>query len=160
MRPPPVQKPSPPIWIGGEGKKVLRAAARYADGFNVRWWPPERYIERKEEIDANCEEAGRDPQAFRRSFDVPSSTEHDRARIEAEKKRFAAIPEAGIVSGTPKECVERMMEYVDAGVRHFLYTIPDVADMDMLRLAGEEILPKSGIWRTGNEAVYQQGIFK
>ena len=34
------------------------------------------------------------------------------------------------------------MEYVDAGVRHFLYTIPDVADMDMLRLAGEEVLPE------------------
>ena len=67
---------------------------------------------------------------------------HDRARIEAEKKRFAAIPETGIISGTPKECVERMMEYVNAGVRHFLYTIPDVADMDMLRLAGEEILPE------------------
>ena len=140
--PPPVQKPSPPIWIGGEGKKVLRAAARYADGFNVRWWPPERYIERKDEIDANCEEAGRDPEALQRSLMCLLLPSHDRARIEAEKKRFAAIPEAGIISGTPQECVERMMEYVDAGVRHFLYTIPDVAEMDMLRLAGEEILPE------------------
>ncbi len=140
--PPPVQKPSPPIWIGGEGKKVLRAAARYADGFNVRWWPPERYIERKEEIDANCEEAGRDPEALQRSLMCLLLPSHDRARIEAEKKRFAAIPETGIISGTPQECVERMMEYVDAGVRHFLYTIPDVAEMDMLRLAGEEILPE------------------
>ena len=35
-----------------------------------------------------------------------------------------------------------MLEYVDAGVRHFLFTIPDVADMDMLRLTGEEILPE------------------
>jgi len=139
--PPPVQKPSPPIWIGGEGKKVLRVAARYADGFNVRWWPPERYVERREEIDAHCEEAGRDPEGLRRSLMCLLLPGHDRARVEAQRKRFAAIPETGIISGTPRECADRMMEYVEAGARHFLYTIPDVAEMDALRLAGEEILP-------------------
>ncbi len=139
--PPPVQRPSPPIWIGGEGKKVLRAAARYADGFNARWWPPERYLERKEEIDAHCEEAGRDPEGLRRSLMCLLLPSHDRARVEAERKRFAAIPETGIIAGVPRECADRVMEYVDAGVRHFLYTIPDVAGMDALRLAGEEVLP-------------------
>ena len=139
--PPPVQRPSPPIWIGGEGEKVLRVAARHADGFNARWWPPERYLERKEEIDAHCEEAGRDPEGLRRSLMCLLLPSHDRARVEAEKKRFAAIPETGIIAGAPRECADRMMEYVDAGVRHFLYTIPDVAGMDALRLAGEEVLP-------------------
>ncbi len=139
--PPPIQKPSPPIWIGGEGRKVLRVAAKYADGFNVRWWPPERYRERKEEIDAHCEEAGREPDGLKRSLMCLLLPSHDRARVEAEKRRFSAVPETGIISGTPEECVGRIMEYVQAGVRHFLYTIPDVAKMDMLRLAGEEILP-------------------
>ncbi len=139
--PPPIQKPSPPIWIGGEGKKVLRVAARYADGFNVRWWPPERYLERKEEIDAHCAEAGRDPAALARSLMCLLLPGRDAARVEAQKRRFAAIPETGIIAGTPEECAERVMRYVEVGVRHFLFTIPDVAQMDMLRLAGEEILP-------------------
>lgn len=139
--PPPVQKPSPPIWVGGEGKKVLKAAATHADGFNVRWWPPERYLERKEEIDANCREAGRDPEAFRRSLMCLLLPGNDAAALNAERQRFSAIPQSGIISGTPQECVNRILEYVNVGVRHFLFTIPDVTKLGMLRLAGEEILP-------------------
>jgi alkanesulfonate monooxygenase SsuD/methylene tetrahydromethanopterin reductase-like flavin-dependent oxidoreductase (luciferase family) len=45
------------------------------------------------------------------------------------------------VAGTPGECVARIRRYVDAGVRHFLFTIPDVASTDGLELAGREVLP-------------------
>ena len=32
--PKPIQKPHPPIWIGGGGKKTLQVAAKYANGWN------------------------------------------------------------------------------------------------------------------------------
>ena len=32
--PKPIQKPHPPIWIGGGGKKTLQLVAKYADGWN------------------------------------------------------------------------------------------------------------------------------
>lgn len=41
--PRPVQRPHSPIWIGGEGDRVHRVAARAASGVNVPWWPPEQY---------------------------------------------------------------------------------------------------------------------
>lgn len=139
--PPPVQKPSPPIWVGGEGKKVLKVAARYADGFNVRWWPPERYVERAPEIEANCKEAGRDPESFRRSLMAMLIPGKDPSAVKKVRDRYASIPPSGIISGTPEECAERILEYVQVGVRHFLLTIPDVQEMEMLQLAGEEIFP-------------------
>ncbi len=40
--PPPVQKPHPPLWVGGEGDRVQRIAAHSAQGINIRWWPPEK----------------------------------------------------------------------------------------------------------------------
>src|SRR5947208_14769560 len=33
--PKPTQRPRPPIWIGGSGPRVMRLAARYADGFDL-----------------------------------------------------------------------------------------------------------------------------
>ena len=36
-------------------------------------------------------------------------------------------PAEGHVAGTPEQCVARIRRYVEAGVRHFLFTIPDVA---------------------------------
>lgn len=33
--PKPAQRPHPPIWVGGSGPRVMRLAARYADGFDL-----------------------------------------------------------------------------------------------------------------------------
>src|SRR5207247_6193044 len=33
--PKPAQRPHPPIWVGGSGPRVMRTAARYADGFDI-----------------------------------------------------------------------------------------------------------------------------
>jgi phthiodiolone/phenolphthiodiolone dimycocerosates ketoreductase len=55
----------PPIWIGGNGPRMLDLAGRYADG----WWPadiwsPEDYAARLGKVKAAAERAGRDPEAI------------------------------------------------------------------------------------------------
>jgi alkanesulfonate monooxygenase SsuD/methylene tetrahydromethanopterin reductase-like flavin-dependent oxidoreductase (luciferase family) len=45
------------------------------------------------------------------------------------------------VVGTPEDCVARVRQYVEAGVRHFLFTIPDVASSPILELVGRRVLP-------------------
>lgn len=139
--PPPRQKPGPPIWIGGEGPRVLQAACRWADGFNARWWPPERFAERAPELAAASRAAGRDPETLRPSVMLMLIPERDRARAEAERRSYAAVPEAGVIAGDPETCARRVAEYVRAGVRRILFTIPNVAERpERLRLAGEEVL--------------------
>jgi alkanesulfonate monooxygenase SsuD/methylene tetrahydromethanopterin reductase-like flavin-dependent oxidoreductase (luciferase family) len=55
--PKPVQKPYPPLWIGGAGEKVIDRVLRYGDG----WFPNtrERLAERIAELRRRGEEAGR-----------------------------------------------------------------------------------------------------
>jgi len=55
--PKPVQRPHPPLWIGGMGEKVLDRVLRYGDG----WFPNtrERLAERIAELRRRGEEAGR-----------------------------------------------------------------------------------------------------
>lgn len=139
--PRPVQWPHPPIWIGGEGDRVHRLAARAADGVNVRWWGPERIASREAYLDAACREFGRDPGTLERSVTALMIADRDTARAAATRERFAVIPAEGHVAGTPGECVARLRRYVEAGVRHVLLTIPDVASSEGLELAGREVLP-------------------
>jgi len=139
--PPPRQRPHPPIWIGGEGDRVHRLAARAADGVNVRWWGPERWAARHAYLDAACRGAGRDPRAVQRSVTALLVADRDGARAAATRARFAVIPAEGHVAGTPDQCIARVRAYAAAGVRHFLFTIPDVASSGGLELASRDVLP-------------------
>src|SRR6266481_1128116 len=87
--PPPLQRPHPPIWIGGEGDRIHRLAARAADGVNVRWWGPERIAGRAAYLDAACREAGRDPRALERSVAALLIVDRDAGRAAATRERFA-----------------------------------------------------------------------
>jgi F420-dependent oxidoreductase-like protein len=138
--PRPLQHPHPPIWIGGEGDRVHRLAARAADGVNVRWWGPERIAARASYLDAACREFGRDPGALDRSVTALLIVDRDTGHAAAIRERFTGIPAEGHVVGTPAQCVARIRRYVEAGVRHFLFTIPDVAASPGLELAGREVL--------------------
>jgi alkanesulfonate monooxygenase SsuD/methylene tetrahydromethanopterin reductase-like flavin-dependent oxidoreductase (luciferase family) len=68
--PKPVQRPGPPLLVGGWGTRTLRLIAEQADIWNIPG-PPHNtlhYIaERSRILDAHCAAAGRDPRAITRS---------------------------------------------------------------------------------------------
>ena len=69
--PKPVQRPHPPIWIGGSGpKRTLRLAAQYADVWNAAGGPPEDVAASSAILDQHCADVGRDPGEIRRSVQV------------------------------------------------------------------------------------------
>ena len=64
--PKPVQKPHPPIWIGGHSRAALRRTATIADGWygHVLWRNPDALPREIQTIKALAEQAGRDPDAL------------------------------------------------------------------------------------------------
>lgn len=56
-----VQKPHPPIWVGGHGKPALRRAGRLADAWHAIGLPADRVRADYEEVLRHAKEAGRDP---------------------------------------------------------------------------------------------------
>lgn len=101
MRPVPVQRPHPPIWIGGSGpRRTLPLVARYADVWHA-FGTPNSLREASERVDQLAVEAGRDPSDILRAASL-SLDDLDTARKHAAKWRGAGCgylvcgwPEAG-----------------------------------------------------------------
>ncbi|MEU6646260.1 TIGR03560 family F420-dependent LLM class oxidoreductase [Saccharomonospora sp. NPDC046836] len=84
--PKPVQRPHPPITIGGRGpKRTLRAAARWAQQWNAVPESPRHWLDLKEILVAHCADAGRDPAEITCSVNV---------RVHADKGIEPAVEEA------------------------------------------------------------------
>src|SRR5271165_293099 len=101
LRPRPVQRPHPPIWIGGSGpRRTLPLVARYADVWHT-WGTPNALVEANERLDELATEAGREPSSIMRASSL-SLDDLDLARRHAAKWRDAGYgylicgwPEAG-----------------------------------------------------------------
>ena len=129
--PRPVQDPRPPLLVGGKGgPRVLRLAARYADGWNTVWrWTPEAYGERAAAAREACEREGRDPATLRLSLGLFTVVGEDEAdlvrRYELMRERLPAgvvdavpleeLRRDGLV-GTPADVLERLERFAALGV--------------------------------------------
>jgi alkanesulfonate monooxygenase SsuD/methylene tetrahydromethanopterin reductase-like flavin-dependent oxidoreductase (luciferase family) len=73
--PKPVQRPHPPIMIGGRSTATLRVVAEHADMWNMPGGDIEDAVSRSALLDRLCTEIGRDPVSVTRSIILPASYE-------------------------------------------------------------------------------------
>ncbi|MET0738985.1 MAG: LLM class flavin-dependent oxidoreductase, partial [Acidimicrobiales bacterium] len=67
LQPPPVQRPHPPLWIGGSGpRRTLPLVARFADVWHT-WGSPNSLRDTNARLDELAAEAGRDPASITRA---------------------------------------------------------------------------------------------
>jgi alkanesulfonate monooxygenase SsuD/methylene tetrahydromethanopterin reductase-like flavin-dependent oxidoreductase (luciferase family) len=71
--PKPLQRPHPPIIIGGRSAAVLRVVAEHADVWNIPGGDIDDCVGRSALVDRYCAEIGRDPAAVTRSIHLPVS---------------------------------------------------------------------------------------
>jgi F420-dependent oxidoreductase-like protein len=144
--PKPVQRPHPPIIIGGGGPRRTPAlAARYADEFNVPFAAADEVRARYERVRAACAAAGRDPATMRWSVALELCCGKDEAevrrRADAIGKDLATLRERAI-AGTPSECVAAVAKYAEAGAERVYLQTLDVADIDHIELVAGDVLPQ------------------
>jgi alkanesulfonate monooxygenase SsuD/methylene tetrahydromethanopterin reductase-like flavin-dependent oxidoreductase (luciferase family) len=110
MQPLPVQRPHPPIWIGGNGpRRTLPLVAAYADvwhGFGT----PNSLAAACARIDELASEAGRDPSTILRAGSLSLSEPFDTIRRYINKWRDGGW--GYLVCGWPEEGRERVEQFV------------------------------------------------
>ena len=128
MAPKPVQKPHPPIWLGGGHPDAIRRAAAIADGWMGSGGSSTAEFSRSvPALRAALEKASRDPAKFPISKRVFLSV-HERPDVaRAELHRwFTTVyhnpngADASGVHGTPEQVRERLEEMVGMGANHLL----------------------------------------
>ena len=134
INPKPLQQPHPPIWVAGRRDAAMRRAVRYGDGWLPYFYSPERYQDSVEKIGEFANEENRDLSKFQWAF-FPYITlapnEEQAARTAAESLgnqylyggEFINIVRRYCLLGTPKMCIERLEQYIDAGARHIVFSI-------------------------------------
>ncbi len=151
--PKPVQRPGPPIWIGGRSDAALARAGRQGDGWVSYVVTPERYAQSVAKIGAAADAAGRSLDGFVTAhltfITVGPDYETARARWVARlSARYAQDfgPLAGKygVIGTPEQCLEQLERFRAAGCRYFLLNpICDAPEeRDQLEQIAAEVMPK------------------
>lgn len=111
--PKPVQRPHPPIWIGGSGpKRTLRLAAEYADVWNAAGGEPAAVAESSAILDRHCADIGRDPATIRRSVQIRLGDDTDALLRKVEEFARIGVTEPLLVvnSGDFVAGAERLAE--------------------------------------------------
>ncbi len=128
MGPKPIQKPHPPVWLGGGHPDALRRAAAIADGWmGAGSSSTAAFAESVSFVRAALERAGRDPADFPISKRVFMSV-HERPEVaKAEVNRWFSIVYSNPamtttvgVYGKPEQVREQLEELVARGANHLL----------------------------------------
>ena len=111
--PKPLQKPYPPIILGGMAKNVLRRVVTHADGWLPNRITPAEVEESRKKLDAMAEEAGRDPKSITISV-YGQAPERDivQSLLNAGADRVVVRPEHVETEKEMGDQLERMAEAV------------------------------------------------
>ena len=114
--PKPVQKPHPPICIGGGGeRRTLRAVARYAQHWNYPGGPVDEFQRKLDVLRAHCRDAGRDPSEITISTHLRLSEDGDVGALAAQAEEYAAAGlDLGIVYLPPPHTPAALEPVADA----------------------------------------------
>jgi alkanesulfonate monooxygenase SsuD/methylene tetrahydromethanopterin reductase-like flavin-dependent oxidoreductase (luciferase family) len=140
-----VQKPRPPLIVGGSAKRgTAEPAARFADEYNTFGVDPAEAARRRKRLDEACEREGRDPASLRFSLMTPFLLGRDHA------KRFVEVyPDAGSpdewfeelrrrgLAGGPVDLVDGLREFEAAGVERVMLQHVVHEDLDVVAAIGE-----------------------
>lgn len=133
--PKPLQRPHPPIWVGGHGKRAMRRAVQFGDGWQAVRLSPEELAEHLSRLRPLLEAAGRPSAQFtisyRCSLHVQDAPEPGRATWEL----FAP----------PSHIAASLRRLADLGVQHVVFDLrADVSQQERLRTIerfAREVMP-------------------
>ncbi len=140
--PPPVQRPHPPILIGGSGEKTtLRLAARFGDYCNMSGTP--EVVKHKYDIlREHCTAVGRPYDQITRTTFLWFLIGRTEADAQAKLKRFEGnLPTFAGLVGTPDQIVERLRQYQAVGSQEVYFSMRDAHELESIKLFGETVIP-------------------
>jgi F420-dependent oxidoreductase-like protein len=135
-----------PILIGGGGeRRTLRLVAQYADACNL-FGDLDTIGHKLSVLERHCADVGRDPAEITKTklttLVVGRTVEEARATAEGISRHrgdMAAAFLASAVVGDAEAVVEQVAAHREAGLDGLIFNLPEIRDLDQVRLAGETV---------------------
>ncbi|HJY82601.1 MAG TPA: LLM class F420-dependent oxidoreductase [Candidatus Binatia bacterium] len=149
--PKPVQKPHPPIMIGGSGEQLtLPLVAKYADMWNAGALPLPVLTRKIAVLAEHCRQIGRDGGEIEKTYLTPLYLRENPADVEQLLQQVPQVQtrsvdqiRALILAGDVASVQRQVQAYVDVGVTHLILALrrPGFFDREGLRLFAQAIMP-------------------
>ena len=141
--PKPLQRPRPPIIVGGTARpRTVRAAVRFADEYNTPFPSVDEARERRALLERTAREAGRDPLVF--SMMGGCVVGRDRGEVRERLRRWQEITRRAqdepLLCGTIEEVAERLRAFERAGVERAMLQHLAHEDLEMVTLIGDLVV--------------------
>jgi alkanesulfonate monooxygenase SsuD/methylene tetrahydromethanopterin reductase-like flavin-dependent oxidoreductase (luciferase family) len=152
LRPLPVQRPRPPLWIGGRKAASMRRAGRFGDVWLPYMYTPEQLADGMEQVRATAEGHGRPAGAVRGGIFCWTAVGDDptwarRTAVETLSgiyaQDFTRAVDRYVPVGTPAQVAGRIADYAAAGAESVVL-VPACAPADrprMIRAFADDLLP-------------------
>ncbi|MGA2111776.1 MAG: LLM class F420-dependent oxidoreductase [Anaerolineales bacterium] len=140
LEPKPVQKPHPPVMIGGSGEQLtLRAVARQADACNL-FGSPAEVRHKLEVLRQHCQAEGRRYDEIERTCLTGLVLGRDEQALKI-KAEGLGVPAAAPELMTPSQAAQLLSEFAEAGIQ--LCILRDIHnDQETLELVAAEVMPR------------------
>lgn len=149
--PQPVQRPHPPIHIGGAGPKfTLPLVARYADVWNVPTYALGDWAALDAQLGEQCAAIGRDPGEIKRSHEAViglAETERGLPEVEAAVRKRYGGPGFGLEHayiGTPEMVAAQIRAREQQGIDSLIFMTNVKSAEATMRLFAEQVVPLLG----------------
>jgi F420-dependent oxidoreductase-like protein len=147
--PKPIQKPSPPILVGGSGeRKTLKIVAKYADACNL--FGSAETIKRKLNIlKEHCESVGRDYDSILKTkLDLVVIDDSEEMARKRAQQFYIGIPEQQIrnrefaIYGTPEDVSRQIKTFEEVGIQYLIVHVEPSRELEALDTFVNNIIKK------------------
>ncbi|GAA3335299.1 LLM class F420-dependent oxidoreductase [Amorphoplanes nipponensis] len=143
--PKPVQRPGPPIIIGGRGaKRTPELAGRFADEFNMPFKTVSETAAAFDRVRAASKRYGRSVTLSAGIVVAIGRTDAEAERRAAPLHVPSALPPEDPVVGSPDTLVQRIGEFAAIGATRVHLRVIDMSDLDHVELIASRVLPQLG----------------
>jgi F420-dependent oxidoreductase-like protein len=145
--PKPIQKPSPPILVGGSGeRKTLKIVAKYADACNL-FGSPETVRKKLDILKEHCQSVGRDYDSILKTKLVATIVDDNSDMVKNKvRETFRGIPEEQIkefvIYGTPEDVSRQIEMLEEVGIHYLIVDLEPSRELEALDTFANKVINK------------------
>ena len=148
--PKPVQKPHPPITIGGSGEKLtMKVTAQHADRYDWGYLPSlDVYRHKMKALEKHCNTVGRSFDDLEKSCWPAGQIFIGENKKDLKKRALRWLPKGVSLKdfmktsfvGTPEEFIQQLKPYLKLGVTHIMLFFGDLPNLEGVRVFAENVV--------------------